>query len=297
MGFRQRLKERQEKTKSLVGVGLDPLLGKIPPIVRCTWGHLISDSNAVLFWMQGIIDAVADYMCMFKLQSAHYEALRHGRETLQSLVDYIHYKHPGIPVFLDCKRGDIGRTQQRYRDAHFYLDKVDGMNFNPYMGKDCMEALVNPLTLGKAIVGLCYTSNPAAREMQDVTVAKGLQGVSSYWEFVTEKILKWATELGVVENAGLVMAAAYLKDGESYSHHLRRAREIVGDKLWFLIPGIGTQRGFIEETVEAAYQGYGSMVISSSSAVIFASSEPDFAEAARAEVEELQGRAYHCINS
>jgi orotidine-5'-phosphate decarboxylase len=277
-GFRQLLKERQEAIGSLLCVGLDPLPEKLP---LCLVGgppkfHLAMD---IATWMEKIIDATAPYASIFKPQKAHWEAFPDGAQALQQVVRYIKRKHPDIPVFLDCKRGDISRTQQQYRIAHFDIDGVDGMNFSPYMGQDCMEDLISKEHPERALVGLCYTSNPSARETQDVWLADERY----YWEFMAETILSWAESLGVVENAGLVMAAAFENpkgSGNILFGHLTRCREIVGDKLWFLIPGIGTQGGFIAETVRAAYVGHGSIAINSSSGINFASSDEDFAEAA-----------------
>jgi orotidine-5'-phosphate decarboxylase len=286
-GFRKKLAKRQKKADSLVCVGLDPLPQKIP---RSLIGE--SEADKVLFHMKEIVDATAPYASMFKPQSAHWEAIKGGKEALEEIVIYIHREYPDIPVFLDCKRGDIGRTQERYAVAHFELDGVDGMNFNPYMGRDCMEALVRNFP-GKGIAGLCYTSNLAAREIQNVKLASR----EYLYEYVAKKIVEWAEKLEkklgfpVVENTGLVMAAAYEEpksSGKVFSDHLKRVREIVGNKLWFLIPGVGTQGGFVEETVKASYQGPGSIVINSSSAIIFASTEEDFKEAAAKEAEKLR---------
>ena len=263
-------------------VGLDPLPEKIPESV-----DKIQTWERVLIQMRRIIDATAPYTCMYKPQKAHYEAIPEGQKALQGIVNYIHMNYPDIPVFLDCKRGDIGRTQERYRVAHFEIDGVDGMNFSPYMGRDCMKYLVDKNHLERAIVGLCHTSNPSARQVQDIILADG----RCYWEFIAETTLEWAKELGIVDNAGLVMAAAYEfpKDsGDIFSEHLSRCREIVGDKLWFLIPGIGTQGGFIKETVMAGYCGSGTIAINSSSGITFASMNPDFAEAAGRKTEELK---------
>jgi orotidine-5'-phosphate decarboxylase len=224
---------------------------------------------------------------MYKPQRAHYESIRGGVDALRQLIYYIHSYYPGIPVFLDCKRGDIGRTQERYGIAQLELDSADGMNFSPYMGSDCLTSLAKAAGSEKALVGLCYTSNPAAREVQDIMLANGMR----YWEFIAERTLSWANLAGVLENAGLVMAAAYefpKGSGEVYSEHLTRCREIVGDQLWFLIPGIGTQGGFVEETVRSAYSGWGSIAINSSSGITFASDGDDFAEAAACKAEELR---------
>ncbi|MFH1863591.1 MAG: orotidine-5'-phosphate decarboxylase [bacterium] len=281
-GFRQKLKERQEKVSSLVCVGLDPLPEKVPECIRggSLWGK-------VAIQMKAIVDSTASHALMFKPQKAHYEAIPEGQKALQAIVDHIHYHYPDIPVFLDCKRGDIGRTQERYRIAHFEIDGVDGMNFSPYMGKDCMEWLIDKKNPSNAIVGLCYTSNSSAREVQDVILSDG----RAYWEFMAATVLKWAEELEVVQDAGLVMAAAYekpKKSGNVFSDHLTHCRKIVGNKLWFLIPGIGTQGGFVEETVKTAYAGPGSIAINSSSGITQASLSEDFAEAAAREAKKLR---------
>jgi orotidine-5'-phosphate decarboxylase len=87
------------------------------------------------------------------------------------------------------------------------------------------------------------------------------------------------------------MAAAYYPVGcgnDPMSRHLTRCREIVGDKLWFLIPGVGAQGGCVEETVRAAYCGPGSIAINSSSEIDFASAGEDFAQAAAGKAEELR---------
>lgn len=292
-GFRRMLTERQNEVGSLACVGLDPLSPNLPECIEEEY-----EWQKIALWMTKIVDATAPYASMFKPQKAHYEAILGGQEALRRIVRHIHSVHPQIPVFLDCKRGDIGRTQLQYGIAHFGLDEVDGMNFSPHMGMACMKELVQKSFPGRAIVGLGRTSNPEAWEVQDVVLRDGRR----YWEYVAERTLAWAEELGIVENAGLVMGAAHkavlLNDcphhmthyGEDdiYSDHLRRVREIVGNKLWLLVPGIGTQEGFVKETVEAADVGNGSMAINSSSGIIFASDGEDFAEAAGKKARELR---------
>jgi len=306
------LTERQNEVGSLVCSGLDPLPGKLPECItkRELKGKGDRFFKDITFWLAKMVDATAPYVCMYKPQSAYFEAMAEGRGVLQMaegrrilqwIVHYIHTRYPGIPVFEDCKRGDIDRTQARYRIAILEMDGVDGMNFSPYMGKACMRDLTlkPPLpTSGEAIVGLGRTSNPEAWEVQDVVLRDGRR----YWEYVAERTLAWAEELGIVENAGLVMGAAHKAvllnncphhmthygEADIYSDHLRRAREIVGNKLWFLIPGIGTQGGFVKDTVEAADVGNGSIAINSSSGIIFASDGEDFAEAAGQKAKELR---------
>ena len=278
------LAERQDKAKSLVCVGLDPLAEKIPNCFK----DLVLEA-AIELQMMDIVDKTAEFTSMFKPQIAHWEAIPNGVRALKRVIRHIHAVFPDIPVFLDCKRGDIARTQKQYKVACLDLMGADGMNFSPYMGKDCMAALVDKENLGRALVGLCYTSNPDAREVQDVLSIDG----HLYWEFIAERTLAWAKELGVVENAGLVMAAAYEHpkgSGKVTKYHLANCREIVGKNLWFLIPGIGAQGGVIEETVRFAYDGPGSIAINSSSEICFASSESNYAEAAAQKARELRDK-------
>jgi orotidine-5'-phosphate decarboxylase len=284
-GFRTKLAERQSKAKSLVCVGLDPLLEKLP---KCLEGAHTT-AYVVENWMTDIAQATGEYASMFKPQIAHWEAIPGGIDALKITVANIHDMFPDIPVFLDCKRGDIARTQQQYRVACFDNLGADGINFSPYMGKDCMAALVEKANPGRALVGLCYTSNPDAREIQDILLHDGKR----LWQFIAERTLAWARELGVVENAGLVMAAAYKNpkgSGNIYSEHLVSCRQIVSNDLWFLIPGVGAQGGFIIETVRAAYKGPGSIAINSSSEINFASSGEDYAEAAAQKARELRDK-------
>jgi len=274
LGFREMLTARQQAVNSLLCVGLDPLPGKVPSHIDL--GNIGDEFRA---WMCAIVDATAPYACMFKPQSAHWEAIPGGRVALQQTIAHIHTQYPEIPVFLDVKRGDIGRTQQRYREAHLELDGADGINYNAYMGRDCLTNLINTSHMGRALVGLGRTSNPAAWQIQDSPMADGRM----LWEHVSRCILRWSNETGVIKDAGLVMGAAH-KDPDNpnkiYSWHLSRARQITGDGLWYLIPGIGTQGGFVEETIETSLQGPGSIAINSSSGINFASIGRDFADAA-----------------
>ena len=179
-GFRSMLVTRQKKINSLVCVGIDPVLEKFPGCIDTT------SFADIIGWAREIIDATAPFASMFKPNIAFYEAMTGGINVLSFIIKYIHEKYPGIPVLVDSKRGDIGNTQKRYMEAIIGILKADGMNFSPYMGKDCMEALVDLEKYpGKAIVGLCYTSNPAARQVQDVKLQDG----RLYWEFMAEFVL------------------------------------------------------------------------------------------------------------
>lgn len=282
--FCDMLEDRQTEIHSQLCVGLDPLADKVPHVVQRSCASLWS---GVALWMREIVDATAPAASLFKPNHAHWEAIPNGLFALQVVIDHIHYRHPDIPILLDCKRGDIGRTQERYREAHFTLEGVDGINYNGYMGRDTLQGLIDPNYPGRALVGLGRTSNPDAWPIQDVLLADGRR----FWEFMVENLYTWSNELGVIENAGIVMGAAHedpKNPGMIYSAHLSRAREIVGGAMWFLIPGIGRQQGYIDETVQSSYWGPGSIAVNSSSDIIFASDSSHFAEIAGQKAEETR---------
>lgn len=285
--FRAILTERQTKVDSLVCVGLDPLIEKAPKHLLGGLTHPELGPATLYLWMKSIVDATAPYASMFKPQLAHWEAIRGGVEMLRLIITYIHNNYPDIPVLADSKRVDIDRTQAQYAEAILGNLNADGMNYCGYMGRDTLKSLAQPKFAGRALVGLGRTSNPDAWEVQDAYMASN----RCLWQFMVEKQLAWSQEFGVLENAGIVMGAAH-KDPISlnsiYSDHLARAREIVGTSMWFLIPGIGTQGGFVLATVRAAYAGPGTIAINSSSGIIFASQGEDFASAAGKATETLR---------
>ena len=68
--------------------------------------------------------------------------------------------------------------------------------------------------------------------------------------------------------------------GATWPEQLREVRAIVGD-MPFLVPGVGAQGGDVEAVVTNAKTADGTgLVVSSSRAILYASSGDDFAEAA-----------------
>jgi orotidine-5'-phosphate decarboxylase len=117
-GFVARLYAAASRNQSLVCVGLDPELEKIP-------AHIRSLPQALFEFNRRIIDATAEYACCFKPQFAHYAAVG-AEDQLLATIRYIHERHPGLPVILDSKRGDIGSTAAKYAQESFERYGADG---------------------------------------------------------------------------------------------------------------------------------------------------------------------------
>lgn len=72
-GFRKMLTTRQQAINSLVCMGLDPLVEKIPNCLRRSDGSV--DQASVAVWLMDMASASAPFVSLYKPQKAHYEAL------------------------------------------------------------------------------------------------------------------------------------------------------------------------------------------------------------------------------
>jgi orotidine-5'-phosphate decarboxylase len=248
---------------SRVCVGLDPEPLRLP-------AQFAGRPRAILEFNQAIVDATHDLVCCYKPQFAHYAAER-AEDQLEATIRYIHERAPGVPVVLDAKRGDVGHTAERYAREMFERYDADAATVNPYLGRDSVEPFLEYRERGVAV--LCRTSNSGARELQDLDV-----GGRRLYQWVAERV---AGDWNRHGNCMLVV-------GATYPEEMADIRSRVGD-LPFLIPGVGAQGGDIEHAVRAARtprrEGF---VLSSSRAILYASTGADFAAAARAATEALR---------
>ncbi|WP_027795879.1 orotidine-5'-phosphate decarboxylase [Paraburkholderia acidipaludis] len=263
--FTQTLSAAWQRTGSLLCVGLDPEPSKFP-------AALAGRSDAIFEFCRDIVDATAAYACSFKPQIAYFAAHR-AEDQLEALIAHVHAKHPGLPVILDAKRGDIGSTAEQYAREAFERFKADAVTVNPYMGFDSIEPwLAHP---GKGVIVLCRTSNPGGSDLQFLAV----DGKPLYQVVASLAAQKWNAS----GELGLVVGATFPKEIEA-------VREIVGE-MPLLIPGIGAQGGDVESTVKAGRTANGTgMLINSSRAIIYASKGEDYAQAAATAAKETRDR-------
>jgi orotidine-5'-phosphate decarboxylase len=256
-GFRQQLVEAWDRNDSLVCVGLDPEIERFP--------HAIAAHASPIFqFNKAIIDATADLVCAYKPQFAHYAAYE-AEDQLERTIEYIHQHYPGIPVILDAKRGDVGNSAKRYAIEAFERYGADAVTVSPYLGFDSLEPFLDYEDRGTIV--LCRTSNPGAGDLQDLPV-----GGRRLYQVVAELA---ATRWNARGNCALVV-------GATYPAELAEVRAIAGD-MPILVPGVGAQGGNVEQAVSCGQTPEGTgLIVSSSRAILYASSGADFASAARA---------------
>lgn len=268
MHFMQSLQRAWADHQSLVCVGLDPEPAKFP-------AHMRDRPDAVFEFCAAIVDATAELVCAFKPQIAHFAALR-AEDALERLIAHIHAKHPGVPVILDAKRGDIGSTAQHYASEAFDRYRADAVTLNPYLGRDSVQPFLD--RADKGVILLCHTSNPGAADLQDLQVHEADGSTLPLYQHVAKII---ANDWNTHGNCALVT-------GATWPQQLAEVRALVGD-MPLLVPGIGAQGGDVEAVLRHGRTADGNgLLISSSRAILYAGNDADFAAAANAAAKELR---------
>lgn len=229
--FFSALENRINEIDSLLCVGLDPHEQDLEEY----------NGQTVLDFCLRLIEQTADVAAAFKPNAAFFEAL--GAEGMVALEDVIRQIPEGIPVILDVKRGDISSTARSYAKAAFEILKADAVTLNPYLGKDAVMPFIENPAKGAFI--LCKTSNPSAKEIQDLMVSEKIPFQTSLdinrplYEWIADLVRQW----NVQGNLGLVVGATQVES-------LARVRQM-DPNICILAPGIGVQGGNLKAALGA----------------------------------------------
>ena len=263
---REQLFENIRRKQSFLCVGLDTDVNKIPE-------HLFDESEDPIFeFNKAIIDATADLCVAYKPNLAFYESLGlEGWDVLERTVEYIRAHYPDQFIIADAKRGDIGNTSAMYARTFFDHMDFDAVTVAPYMGEDSVKPF---LTYdGKWVILLALTSNKGAFDFQ-FTEAK------ESGERLFETVLRTSSQWGNADNMMYVV-------GATKADMLADVRRLVPDHF-LLVPGIGAQGGSLQEVARHGMNAQCGLLVNSSRQIIYASSEADFADKARAEAQRVQ---------
>lgn len=261
MNFVDQLQRAEALNASMLCIGLDPDPAKFPRAWR-------GDASRIFDFCAAIVDATHDLAIAFKPQIAYFAAHR-AEAQLERLVAHIARVAPQVPVILDAKRGDIGSTAEQYAREAFERYRADAVTLSPFMGFDSIEPYLRHE--GKGLILLCRTSNPGGDDLQAQPLASGTR----VFEHIAQLAQGPWNRNGQL---GLVV-------GATYPAEIERVRELA-PTLPLLIPGVGAQGGDAAATVRAGWRGNATrttapIIVNSSRAVLYASSDDDFADAAR----------------
>jgi len=261
MKFLDMLRQAERQNGSLLCVGLDPDPAKFPAEYK-------SQPGKIYDFCAAIVDATADLAMAFKPQIAYFAAHR-AEAQLEHLMAHIRAVAPHVPVILDAKRGDIGSTAEQYALEAFERYGADAVTLSPFMGFDSVQPYLK--YHGKGAFLLCRTSNPGGDDFQAQRLSS-VPGEPLLYEHIAQ-LAQGPWNLN--GQLGLVV-------GATYPAEIERVRSLA-PTLPLLIPGVGAQGGDALATVKAGWRDNGPIIVNSSRAILYASSGPDFAAAARRE--------------
>jgi len=259
------LEKRVEDCASLLCIGLDPHESDLAQ----------PSAASALELSLRLVEQTAAYAAAFKPNVAFFEALGPpGWAALKQVIEAVHEESKRwgtpIPVILDAKRGDIASTAEAYARSAFEMLAADAITLNPYLGRDSLEPFLS--YPGKGIFLLCKTSNPGARDLQDVLLAPAFPVAGNGERRLYEHVARLAQTWNSGGNIGLVV-------GATHPEALARVRAAAPD-LWFLAPGIGFQGGDLEAALRCGLRADGRGLLIAVSRSIARAQEPSAAAAA-----------------
>jgi orotidine-5'-phosphate decarboxylase len=245
---RQELVRQIQQKKSVLCVGLDTDLKKIPQ-------HLLNEDDPAFAFNKAIIDATKEFVVAYKINTAFYEVQGiHGWVTMQKTLEYI---PKNIFTIADAKRGDIGNTSEQYARTFFETYPYDSVTVAPYMGEDSVKPFLGFKDKWAIVLGL--TSNIGSKDFQ----LQNCGNVAFY-----EKVLTAVSSWGTPNNIMFVI-------GATREEQLKQVRTLLPEHF-FLIPGVGTQGGDVPTVCKYTMNKDGGILINVSRAVIYAGEGKNF---------------------
>lgn len=283
--FADRLCDAVKAKKTSLVVGLDPVYSRLPDAIK---NH--RDMNDE-FDAAAAVDAIFDFCTQtlriiapmvpaVKLNIAFFEKyLWEGIESYYSLISEA--DELGLEIIGDVKRGDIGHTAELYAAAHLQNSELvgledtitaDAITINAFAGTDGIEPFAKMADeQGKGVFVWVRASNPSAGPIQDFENADGVKMYEKIAEIVAEAALQ-PQRIGTsgYSNIGMVVGGT----APDVSAALRDKY----DKIWFLVPGYGSQGASAEDCIRFCKSDGTGALINASRSIIYAYEKPKYKE-------------------
>ena len=281
--FGDRLFNAVKSKKTSLVVGLDPVYSRLPSAIRSHRemnDEFDADAavDAIFDFCTQVMRIIAPMVPAVKINIAFFEKyLWEGVETYYALISEA--DDLGLEVIGDVKRGDIGHTAELYAAAHLENPELagledtlapDAITINGYTGTDGIEPFAEMATKqGKGLFVLVRTSNPSAAEIQDFADTNG----QAMYEKLAEVVSRIASEGERVgdngySNVGMVVGGTAPKVTTALRHKY--------DKIWFLVPGYGSQGASAADCVRFCKPDGSGALINASRSIIYAYEKPQY---------------------
>jgi len=220
--FYDKYLQTSKEKNSVININLDPAL----PSQRKD--HVVPDkfissdeSKSLLDFSLDIVEQVSDYCCSIKTNTQFF---LFDSNILKRIVKKIHDE--GLIAILDHKLGDVGFSND---SAIFWISKLgfDAFTFSPFSG-NIQSAVESAHKKDLGIIVLTLMSNPEAENVMVKTMVEG----RPYYMHIANSVRETRADGCVVGLTGFVK-----------EEHVKNIQDIVGDRVIFLMQGIGPQGG------------------------------------------------------
>ena len=266
-------------------MGIDPVYARLPEQIR--EHKQMNDefdadaaTDAIFAFCTKVLRVVAPLVPAVKINVAYFEKyLWDGLESYYSLLTEA--DDLGLEVIGDVKRGDIGHTAKCYAEAHLKnpelvgLEDVitpDAITINSFAGSEGLVPFADiAAEEGKGVFVWVRASNPTAAAIQDFADSEGVKLYEKLAEMVGEVAgqTKRIGESGY-SNIGMVVGGTSPDDTTA----LRKKYP----KVWFLVPGYGSQGASAADCLRFCNSDGLGALINASRSIIYAYEKPEYAD-------------------
>jgi len=281
--FGDRLCDAVKSKGTALVVGLDPVYSRLP------WAIVSHRDMNDEFDAAAAVDAIFDFCTQVmrivapmvpavKINIAFFEKyFWEGIETYYALISEA--DELGLEIIGDVKRGDIGHTAELYASAHLENPELagledtlapDAITVNGFAGLEAIEPFAETADeQGKGIFVWVRSSNPSAGAIQDFADASGQMMYEKLAEIVGQ-IANKPERIGKkgYSNVGMVVGGT--------SPEVTTALRDKYDKLWFLVPGYGSQGASAADCVRFCKADGTGGLINASRSIIYAYEKPKY---------------------
>jgi orotidine-5'-phosphate decarboxylase len=281
--FADRITKAVKSKRTPLIVGLDPVYSRLPKSI--TTQKSMNDE----FDADAAVDAIFDFCLQtmrivapmvpaVKINIAYFEKyLWEGIETYYSLI--AEAQELGLEVIGDVKRGDIGHTADLYAQAHLENSELvgledtvtaDAVTINGFAGAEGIEPFAKVAEQqGKGVFVWVRPSNPSAAVLSDFENARGLK----FYEQLADVVAAIANKPDCIgscgySNIGMVIAGT--------SPDITTALRKKYDKIFFLVPGYGSQGASAADCVRFCKADGSGALINTSRSIIYAYELPKY---------------------
>ena len=260
MNYLDKLRQSAKKTGSIACLGLDPVVEAMPEL--CAKEGIMGATHYFEILLnqmknQGVLPgALKPNQGFFLKHNRPRERDFSGSRALAGVMDLIETIFPETPIILDYKRGDIATSSANYAEEGFKSWQADAVTIPPYFGYDGVLPFAgrNPKKLeeaakycnneaGKGVYILVRTSNPGAKDIQDLEVVVRDKTMPLY-EAVAHQVMDWSKD-----NPG-IGAVVGATSPEELSNILGIINQYEQSQIPLLIPGVGSQGGSASEVTK-----------------------------------------------